>query len=60
MDIEKVSLAIQVDGVVCFVALDQDKLKLLVQMAAGLSDNGKVNAVKAPEDFRFTALDDFI
>lgn len=58
MNIEKVSLAVQIDGIVGFVVLDQERLKLLVQMSSSLSDNGKVNVVRAPAGFEFMTLGD--
>lgn len=56
MQIEKISLAVQVNGEACFVVLGQDKLRILVQLAQGLADNGKLNVVKAPEGFKFSPL----
>ena len=58
MDIEKVSLAVQIEGKAYFVALDRDKLHLLVQMAQGLSENGKLNVIPAPEGFAFKQIKD--
>lgn len=57
MEIEKVSLAVQIDGKPYFVALPQERLKLVVSMAQGLADNGKLNVAKAPDGFKFTELD---
>jgi len=56
MKIEKVSLAVQIDGDVCFVSLSQANLKLLVQMSASFSKNGKINVVKASSDFKLEEL----
>jgi hypothetical protein len=58
MEIEKVSLAVQIKGKPYFVALDSDKLHLLIQMAQGLSDNGKINVIPAPEGFEFKQIKD--
>lgn len=56
MDVEKVSVAVEIEGKPYFVALDQTRMKLLIQFASGLSDNGKLNVVKAPSDYKFTTL----
>lgn len=58
MDIEKVSLSVQIDGEVYFVALTQERLKILVSTASALSDNGKLNVIKAPESYKFQSLED--
>jgi len=56
MNIDKVSIAIEIEGKTYFVALDQDRMKLLMKMASGLSENGNLNVVKAPQDFKFTTI----
>jgi len=46
--IEKVALAVQIDGKGYYVALPQDRLQMLVKLAQGLSDNGKLNVQAMP------------
>ncbi len=54
MALDKVSLAIEMDGQAYFVVLPQESLKLLVKMAEGLSDNGALPVKKCPDGFAFT------
>jgi hypothetical protein len=56
MNIDKVCIAVEIDGESYFVALEQSRMKILMQMASGLSENGKLNVVKAPRDFKFTTI----
>ena len=58
MNIEKVSLAVQIDGQACFVALSQEKLQVLIKLAAALFDDEVLQVVKAPKDFKFTTIKD--
>lgn len=53
-NIEKVSLAVQIEGKMYFVALPQERLQLLIKMAEGLSDTGRLPVIKAPDGFSFT------
>ena len=57
MKIDKVSLAVEIEGKPYFVILGQEKLKLLVDIASGLADNEKLNVIKAPDDFKFSTMD---
>lgn len=52
-----VSLAVEYEGKPYFVALPQDRLQVLVKLAAGLSDSGSLPLTKAPEGFKFTTLE---
>lgn len=56
-EIGRVSVALEVDGKVCFLALPQDRLKMLMNLAVGLSDNGTLPVKKAPNDFKFVEMD---
>jgi hypothetical protein len=56
MEIGRISVMVEVDGQICVVLLPEERKKLLVQMAASLSDNGKLNVAKCPNDFRFETL----
>lgn len=51
-----VSLAVEYEGKPYFVALPQDRLKILVKMAASLSDSGSLPLSAAPENFKFMSL----
>ena len=59
-DLELVSLSVQINGVAYFVNLGQDQLKFLVSMSAGLSDNGKLNLVKALDSYKLTTLNNIL
>jgi len=52
-NVTKVSLAVEIEGQAYFVALSQESLKLLVKMAEGLADNGKLPVVKCPAGYTF-------
>ena len=58
MQIDKISMAIEVDGQACLVALSQDKLQILVTMAQALFDDGVIKAVKAPTSYKFCIMED--
>ena len=55
-EIQLVVLVVQVNGITYYVDLGTEELKLLVKMSTGLSENGKLNLVKAPESVKITAL----
>jgi len=46
--LEKVSLAVQIDGVGYYVALPQDRLVILVKLAEGLTDDGQITLQLMP------------
>jgi hypothetical protein len=56
MNIDKACIAVEINGDSYFVVLEQDKMQILMKMASGLSENGKLNVVKAPRDFKFTTI----
>ena len=56
MDIEKTCIAVQIDGKPYFVALEQDRMNIVLNLITGLSDNGKLNVVAAPEGFKFITI----
>jgi len=60
MKIEVISIAVQIDGKPYFVVLDEDKKQILMKMAAGLSDDGKLKVVKAPAEFSFETIGDLV
>lgn len=55
--IEKVSLSVQIDGKGYHVALPQERLKMLVKLAEGLSDDGKLPVLAMAEGCAFVSLD---
>jgi hypothetical protein len=54
--IEKVAMAVQIDGKGYYVALPQDRLRILVKLAEGLSDNGKLSVQAMPPGHDFIDL----
>lgn len=56
MEIGRVTMAVEIDGVPCFVVLPQDRMKMVVTLAASLSDTGKLPVVKAPEGYKFSVI----
>ncbi len=54
--IGRISIAVEVDGKVCLVALPDDRMRMLLDLAASLSDNGKLQVVKAPEAYHFEEI----
>ena len=55
-EIGRVSLIVEIDGEVCAVALPQERLQLVVDMAAGLSDTGRLPVRKLGKDYRFEVV----
>lgn len=60
MEIGRISFAVEIDGEVCFVALPKDRIKMLISLAASLSDNGKLPIVKAPASYKFETIEEVI
>ena len=58
MNIDKASLAVEIDGKVYLAAIKKERLQVLLKMAASLSDNGKLNVIPAPEGCKFTTIED--
>ncbi len=56
--ITAVSIAVQINGKAYFVNLPHDRAMMVMNMAGGLSDNGKLNVVPAPAGFNFTKIED--
>jgi hypothetical protein len=50
--IQKVALLVEIDGQAYYVNLPQDRLKMVVQLAQSLSDNGSLPVHKAT-NFKF-------
>jgi len=56
MEIGRVSMIVEVDGTPCAVSLPMEQLRLLVQMAAGLSDTGKLPVKKLGKEYSFEEI----
>ena len=54
-EIGKVALIVELKGEPYYVALPIDRLRMLVQLAESLSDNGRLPVVKAPPGTSFTS-----
>ena len=54
--VTRASLAAEIDGQIYFVALPQDRLVMLMQLAQGLFDGGELVVVPAPSDYKFTEI----
>lgn len=52
----RVSLAVEMDGRVFFAVIPQDRIRILMHLAGGLSDDGKLYLVPAPADFKFVPV----
>ena len=53
----KLSLAVEHNGKAYFVVIPQEHWEILLHMVAGISDNGTLRLVSAPEGFKFETLD---
>ena len=53
MEISKVSMIVEIDGAPCVVILPQNKLLILVDLAASLSDSGKLLVKKLGTTYNF-------
>jgi hypothetical protein len=56
MEITRVCMAVEIDGKPHFVMLPQERMLMLVDFAATLSDNGKLPVLAAPDEFKFETL----
>lgn len=57
MEIGRVSMTVEVDGKVCVVVLPHDRMLLLVDLAASLSDSGKLPFKKLGENYKFETIE---
>ena len=51
-------MAVEIDGKPYFVGLPQDRMLMLVELAATLSDSGKLPVLAAPDEYKFEVLGD--
>jgi len=56
MKIGLISMMVELDSQPCVVALPQEKLRLLLKMAEGLTDNGKLPVKKLGSDYRIEVI----
>lgn len=56
MTIEAASIAVQIGGKAYFVSLPHDRMMILMKMAEGLSDSGKLNVVAAPASYKLMPI----
>lgn len=54
--IENITVTMQIGGKVYLLCMSQERLNILINMAAGLSDNDNLNLTEAPEQFSFTTI----
>lgn len=55
-DIARVSMAVELEGQAYFVYLPLESFRVLLSMSQGLSENGQLNLVKAPANYKFEAI----
>jgi hypothetical protein len=54
--ITAVSIAVEIAGKAYFVNLPHDRMLILMKMAEGLSDSGKLGVVAAPAGYSLTPI----
>jgi hypothetical protein len=54
--ITKVTIAVEINGKPYFVNLPHDRALMVMNMAGGLSDDGRLHVTKAPEGFKFIEI----
>lgn len=52
----RLSLAVEHNGKPYFVVIPQEHWEILLHMVSGISDNGALQLVSAPEGYKFEAL----
>ncbi len=57
LEIGRVSMMIEVDGNACVVALPQEKMRMLVDLAASLSDSGKLPVKKLGSEYKLETIE---
>lgn len=58
MEIERISIAVEIEGKPHLVVLPQESMHIVLMAAQGLSENGKLNVVEAPEGLKMLPLQD--
>ena len=57
MKIGKVSMMVEVDGKACVVVLPKERMLMLVDLAASLSDSGKLPVKKLGSEYKFETIE---
>ena len=57
-EIGRISMVVECDGKVCAVVLPQDRMRLLVNLAASLSETGVLPVKVLPSSYHFETLED--
>ena len=52
----KISLSVEMDGKLYFVAVKDEHIDLLMSLVSSISDNGKLGLLKAPADYKFQPI----
>jgi len=58
MEIKRISMAMEIDGDACIVVLPQERMQMLVNLAASLSDSGKLPVKKLNHKYKIENIDD--
>lgn len=53
MDVGRISLSFEFKGKLCAVSLSQEKLRILLKVAAGLDDDDKLKVVELDGEYKF-------
>ena len=51
--IDKMSVAVEVEGKLYFVSIDKTSIALIANMIGAMQPDGVLNLVKAPDDYKF-------
>jgi hypothetical protein len=57
MEVGNVSMMVEINGDPYAVALPQEKLRILIKMAEGLSDSGQLPVKKLGDEYKIELLD---
>jgi len=56
MKVDKLTIAVEIEGEPYFVLIPSENKEAAIIMLQGLSKNGKLNVVKAPDGTKFEAI----
>lgn len=54
--VTRAAMLVEVDGKAYFVALPQERMMILVNLATSLSDNGTLTVMPAPQEIEFRTV----
>jgi len=57
MEIGRISMMVEIDGQPCSVFLSQEKLRILIDMAASLCNTGILPVRKLPKEYSFETIE---